>query len=96
MTRIMSLDATNTGHIQFTTDDGESVSAPVIASDGGYSIINHDAGEKWVAIQVVDYGDGDAEVYECREGDTFDDGIDMHAYIVRRTDNAGSLKWVEN
>ena len=88
------IDATNTGHIQFTTEDGESVSAPVIANDGGYTILNHDAGEKWVALQVIDHGDGDAEVIEMREGDTFTDENGVE-FVVRRTDNAGSLKWVE-
>jgi hypothetical protein len=75
------------------TEDGERIEAPVIANDAGYSILNHDAGEKWVALQVADYGDGDAEVFECREGDTFE--TNEVGYTVRRTDNAGSLKWVE-
>ena len=62
--------------------------------DPRLTIVNHDAGEKWVALQVADFGDGDAEVYECREGDTFD-AEHRGQYVVRRTDNAGSLKWRE-
>lgn len=92
MTKISAMDATHTGYIQFTTEDAEAVSAPVIANDSGCTILNHDAGEKWVALQVIDYGDGDAEVIECREGDTFDADY-RGQYVVRRTDNAGSLKW---
>lgn len=96
MSKITTLaaDAADTGYIRFTTEDGESIEAPVIASDAGCTIINHDRGDRWVALQVIDYGDGDAEVIGCREDDTFD--CDYRGqYVVRRTDNAGSLKWEE-
>jgi hypothetical protein len=97
MPKIKSMTSHLTGdRVSFTTEDGESIEALIVASDGGYTIANYDAGGCWTAIQIIDYGDGEAEFIEHENGDTLDDGEDMDAYIVRRTDNAGSLKWVEN
>jgi hypothetical protein len=77
------------------TEDGEHIESPVIATDGGYSILNHDRGDRWAAIQIADYGDNEAEVFDhYEEGDTFTDENGVE-FVVRRTDNAGSLKWDE-
>lgn len=90
-TRIATLLSNNDGTIFFRDEYGMTVEAPVIASDAGLTIVNHDG----TALQITDYGDGEAEYQEMSEGSTF--GVTCQdEYIVRRVYNAGSLRWTEN
>ena len=76
------------------TEYGETIEATNIASDAGETIANYDRGDRWAAIIVTDYGDGYIQYDEFGEGTNF--GVTcQNEYVVRRTDNAGSLKWVE-
>ena len=96
MARILEAIWDKTGEsVLLKTEDGESIDARVLASDSGQTIANYDAGERWAAIIVTDYGDGNLEYTELTEGLTF--GVTCQdEYIIKRTDNAGSLKWAEN
>lgn len=95
-TKIEKMICDNDGETMLLRDEfGESMECKVIASDQGITIANVDRPEKWAAIMILDLGDGEATYEESGEGDTF--GVAWEGqYVVRRTDNAGSLKWAEN
>lgn len=94
--KIESMNATAVEpQMSLRNEYGELIEAYAIASDAGTTIAHYDAGENWAAIIVTDYGDGDAVYDTVGEGTTF--GVTCQdEYVVRRTDSAGSLKWVEN
>jgi hypothetical protein len=80
--------------VRVWTDYGDVLDVFIVASDGGYSIGQYDGGDRWHAVQIADFGDGDVSFSRQSEGDTF--AADHRGqFVVRRTDNAGSLKWVE-
>lgn len=78
--------------ISFTDEHGTYVVAYVVASDAGQTIANAEIDGRSVALEIVDFGDGEAEYHEHREGDTFDADF-VGSHVVRRTDSAGSLAW---
>jgi hypothetical protein len=96
-TRIASMDTTVADEsITITDEHGDTFTAHVVASEGGHTIANvrRPGDAPHLAIEVTDFGDGDAEYYEHAQGDTFD-GEFPGQYVVRRTDDAGSLEWAE-
>jgi hypothetical protein len=95
MTKILSMNNTIADMTcQIRTEHDESITAYVVASEAGHTIANYDGGDRCYAIEISDFGDGDAEFYEHAEGDTFDDEHGTQ-FVVKRTDNTGSLKWAE-
>lgn len=75
----------------------------VFTGDGsGNYAIERDGGERWHAGTFIhgrgEFGpldSGEGTLYEFEEGQTF--GVNCQdEFIVKRMDNAGSLRWAEN
>jgi hypothetical protein len=75
--------------ITLTHDSGDTIEAIPVADDGRYLIADHDAGDRWHAVEATIGKDG---YYSHAEGDTWD-GPDGTRYTATRTDNAGSIRW---
>jgi hypothetical protein len=90
----MSTTVSDPPTVAFVDEDDDTIVAPIIASNEGLTIVNHTEDGRLVPLQIVDYGDGDIEYFECREGETFDADY-RGEYIVRRS-GVGSFEWVEN
>jgi hypothetical protein len=80
--------------ISFTDEDGKDYEFRVLATDGGECIGNQERADgTWFAVQVADFGDGDADVYEADSGDHFTSEFGPRWKV--ESDEAGSLKWIE-
>jgi hypothetical protein len=67
----------------------------IYTDDGaGHYAVERDAGERWIAGEFTGDESG-GDLAQRDEGSTF--GVNCQdEFIVRRTDNAGSLRWGEN
>jgi hypothetical protein len=77
--------------ITVETEHGESLVLSIVAENAGVYAVNYEDGDDSKAGQFVD-GEDSQELYPASEDDLFE-GYDDE-FRCQRTDNAGSLRWV--
>lgn len=90
MTKVRQI-ANTQDTITVETEYGQTLVLTIVAENAGVYAVNYEDGDARKAGQFVD-GEGSQELYEASEDDCFE-GYD-HEFQCQKTDNAGSLCWV--